>query len=293
MKIMNKAKIVKSKQLPHVLNEVTILSRLRNRFSIEMKSLFQDENSVYMVLEYIPGGELFSHLRRNKVFEVVAYQFYTIEIACALYHLHQLQITYRDLKPETVLLTNEGHIRLSEFGLAKQLDSAHPQTFTLCGTPEYVAPEVISNQGYGTTVDWWALGILLYEMIMGFPPFFGKNPFLVYQRILEGHVRMDPSIPSATAGAVRGFLQVNRLNRLGCNSFDSVVRHSFFRGTDWDSAMQQLMVPPFVPSVTSLADTSNYDFYPEELNQEISNLSQEERRLFDKFDEILDRPKQF
>lgn len=293
MKIMNKARIVKLKQLPHVLNEVTILSRLRNLFAIEMRALFQDENSVYMVLEYIPGGELFSHLRRNKVFEVAAYQFYAIEIACALYHLHQLQIVYRDLKPETVLLTKDGHIRLSEFGLAKQLDPTHTQTFTLCGTPEYVAPEVILNQGYGSTVDWWALGVLLHEMIMGFPPFFGKNPFLVYQRILEGRISMDPSLPSSTTSAVRGFLQVNRLSRLGCSSFDTVVRHSFFKGTDWDSAMQQLMVPPFVPSVTSLADTSNYDFYPEELTQEVSSLSQDERRLFDRFDEILDRPKQF
>lgn len=289
---MKKARIVKQQQLAHVQNEVMILSRVRCSFVIEMKGLFQDENSVYMLQEYIPGGELYSHLRRSKAFDLSVYQFYAVEIACALHHLHQLKIVYRDLKPENILLTREGHIRLTEFSLAKQLDVAKGQTFTLCGTPEYLAPEIILGQGYGTSVDWWAVGILLYEMTMGFPPFYGKNPFTVYQKILEGHVKFAGSVPSNTKNAILGFLKADRKHRLGCNNFDSVKHHAFFKGIDWHSAALQLIVPPLAPTVTTDADSSNFDYYPEETVEEASNLTQEERTMFQALDDILDRPKQ-
>eukprot|EP01032_Pedospumella_encystans_P019932 gene19932-22657_t len=292
LKIMKKARIVKQQQLPHVQNEVMILSRVRCPFVIEMKALFQDENSVYMLQEYIPGGELYSHLRRSKAFDLSAYQFYTVEIACALHHLHQLKIVYRDLKPENILLTKEGHIRITEFSLAKKNDVANPQTFTLCGTPEYLAPEIINGQGYGTSVDWWALGILLYEMCMGFPPFYGKNPFTVYQKILEGDVKFASAVPNPTKSVISGFLKADRKSRLGCSSFDSVKHHAFFKGIDWHSAAHQLIVPPLAPTVTAEADSSNYDYYPEETVEEASNLTQEERMMFQALDEILDRPKQ-
>ena len=291
---MKKARIVKLQQLQHVQSEVMILSRARCNFLIEMKALFQDENSVYMLQEYIPGGELYSHLRRSKVFELSAYQFYTVEIACALQHLHKLKIAYRDLKPENILLTKEGHIRLTEFSLAKQIDVANGQTYTLCGTPEYLAPEIILGQGYGTACDWWALGILLYEMVMGFPPFFGKNPFTVYKKILDGKVKFGGSVPGPTKNAINAFLKADRKQRLGSTSygFESVKSHAFFRGIDWNSAAQQLIVPPIAPTVASEADSSNYDYYPEESIEESTNLTQEERAMFQALDDILDRPRQ-
>lgn len=287
---MKKARIVKLQQLPHVQNEVSILSRARCSFIIEMKALFQDENSVYMLQEYIPGGELYSHLRRSKCFELQIYQFYTVELACALNHLHKLKIVYRDLKPENILITKEGHIRLTEFCLAKKIDIAQGQTYTLCGTPEYLAPEVILGNGYGTSVDWWALGILLYEMAMGFPPFFGKNPFTVYQKILDGKLKFGAGISSNTKAIIVGLLNADRKSRLGCSSFKSLQNHAFFKGVDWNSGAQQLIVPPFAPTVTSEADSSNYDFYPEETVEEASNLTQEERAMFRALDEILERP---
>lgn len=292
LKIMKKARIVKMQQLAHVQNEVTILSRARCSYMIEMKALFQDENSVYILQEYIPGGELYSHLRRSKAFELSLYQFYSVEVACALHHLHLLKIVYRDLKPENILLTKEGHIRLTEFGLAKRIDIANGQTFTLCGTPEYLAPEVILGHGYGTSVDWWGLGILMYEMVMGFPPFFGKNPFTVYQKILEGKLQFAHAVPNNSKSVITAFLHTDRKQRLGCHNFDSVKHHVFFRGIDWNSAALQLIVPPVAPTVTAEADTSNFDFYPEETVEEASNLTQEERIMFQALDEILDRPKQ-
>jgi serine/threonine protein kinase len=250
LKIMKKARIVKMQQLPHVQNEVAILSRARCSFIIELKALFQDENSVYMLQEYIPGGELYSHLRRSKCFELPVYQFFTVEAACALNHLHKLKIVYRDLKPENILLTKEGHIRLTEFCLAKRIETSQGQTYTLCGTPEYLAPEVIQGQGYGTSVDWWGLGILLYEMVMGFPPFFGKNPFTVYQKILEGKLKFGAGVPGTAQSVIAGLLKGDRRSRLGCSSYGGLQGHAFFRGIDWNSAAQQLIVPPFAPTVT-------------------------------------------
>jgi len=273
LKIMKKARVVKMGQLQHIQNEVTILSRTRSAFLVQMKALFQDENSVYLLMEYIPGGELYSHLRRAKAFDISAYLFYTVEIASALQYLHRLDIVYRDLKPENVLLTKEGHIRLSDWSLGKKIDPAEGHTFTLCGTPEYLAPELILGQGYGTTVDWWALGILLYEMVMGFPPFFGKNPFTVYQKILDRKIRFGGAVAPATKGVINGFLRSDRRSRLGCDSFNSVRGHVFFKGIDWNSAAQELIVPPFAPTVTSEGDSSNYDYYPEELIEEASNLT--------------------
>lgn len=240
---MKKARIVKLQQLIHIQSEVMILSRLRSIFAIQMKALFQDENSIYLLQEYVPGGELFSHLRKAKTFELSLYQFYSLEVACALHYLHQLNIVYRDLKPENILLTKAGHIKLSEFSLAKQITPLNgnsnnsksvrqQQTFTLCGTPEYLAPELIEGKGYGTSIDWWALGILLFEMVMGYPPFFGKNPFTVYQKILDGKINIADGVHKHTKSVIKGLLNAERKQRLACSSFDSLKNHAFYKGMD-------------------------------------------------------------
>ncbi len=178
LKVMKKVRIVKLKQLIHIQNELKILATVRCDFIPELYAFFQDDSSIYMLMEYIAGGELFSHLRRQEYFELAQYQFYAVEIAVVIHYLHELNIAYRDIKPENLLLDKEGHIRLVDFGLAKFLES--DKTHTLCGTPEYLAPETIQGQGHGRGVDWWALGVLIYEMAFGYPPFYGPNPFTVY-----------------------------------------------------------------------------------------------------------------
>lgn len=154
LKMMKKARIVRFKQLEHIQNEVRILSRLRCQFVNELHAVFQDDNSLYLLLEYVPGGELFSYIRRQGKFDVELYQFYAVEIACALHYLHSLNIAYRDIKPENILINRNGHIRLADFGFAKIVED---RTFTLCGTPEYLSPEVIQGSGHGLSTDWWAL----------------------------------------------------------------------------------------------------------------------------------------
>lgn len=292
LKIMKKGKIVKAQQLEHCQNELRILSRLRCKYTTELYAFFQDENSIYFLLEYIPGGELFSHLRKAGRFELSLYQFYSVEVACALSYLHTLKIVCRDIKPENILITAVGHIRINEFSLAKIVED---RTYTLCGTPEYISPEVIEGNGYGTATDWWAFGVLLYEMAVGYPPFFGKNPFTIYKKILDCKVDYPSHLPASTKAAIKAFLTFDRRSRLGSGSggFKSVKRNAFFKGIDWNSAIQELIIPPVIPTVTSEGDSSNYDFYPDETIDEPSNLNYEERQLFTVFDEILDRPKQF
>jgi serine/threonine protein kinase len=154
LKMMKKSRIVKYKQLDHIQNEVRILSRIRCGFVVNLHAVFQDDNSLYMMLDYIPGGELFSYIRKMERLEPILYQFYACELVCALHYLHSLNIAYRDTKPENILIDRNGHIRLVDFGFAKIIDD---RTYTLCGTPEYLAPEVIQGNGHGLAIDWWAL----------------------------------------------------------------------------------------------------------------------------------------
>lgn len=338
LKVLKKGKIVKQNQLGHVQNELKIMSRLRCPFASDMKAVFQDESCVYMLYDYIPGGELFSHLRKAVRYELEVYQFYAMEIACALDYLHSLDIIYRDLKPENICLSREGHIRLTEFSFAKIVPE---RTYTILGTPEYAAPEMImcgtakgfkakkggKSGGYGSSVDYWALGILIYEMCMGYPPFFGKNPFSVYTKILEGKIDFSnpaplpppvssniasgaanentaPAVPastskpyfisSSTQSLVKALLNPERTRRLGCGSrgFSEVKSHAFFRGIlDWNLAHHELVVPPVVPTVVHEGDSSNYDYYEEDGTDEQISLSLQERQLFSMIDEILERPK--
>ena len=291
LKVMKKARIAKLKQLEHVQNEVRIMSHVRLPLMVELYAVFQDDNSLYMLLEYIPGGELFSHLRRQEKFAFAVYQFYAAEIVAAIQILHELNVMYRDIKPENILIHKDGHIRLSDFGFAKILDTSD-RTFTLCGTPEYLAPEIIQGVGHGTSVDWWALGVLIFEMAAGYPPFYGDNPFSVYQKILQARIKFPSSVPQTARSIIGGFCTVNRTRRLGSGrgGFDNMKKHRFFWGIDWRAAARQLIVPPIVPTVSSAGDTSNFDFYSDEPPEELANLTSDERRMFNEIDEsILER----
>jgi len=290
LKVMKKARVAKLRQLEHIQNEVKILSRVRCAFITELFAVFQDDNNLYLLLEFVPGGELFSHLRRQEKFSFTVYQFYAAELVAGIQCLHELNVMYRDVKPENILIHSDGHIRLTDFGFAKILDTTD-RTFTLCGTPEYLAPEIIQGVGHGTSVDWWAIGILIFEMSAGFPPFYGDNPFSVYQKILHSHIKFPSSVPQTTRAIINGFCTINRSRRLGSGrgGFDNMKNHRFFWGIDWRAAARQLIVPPIVPTVNSAGDTSNFDFYNDEGPEELANLTSAERQMFDQIEEILER----
>jgi protein kinase A len=223
LKMLRKTEVIKLKQIDHVRQERAILGDVSGfPFITNLLASFSDRDFLYLLLDYVPGGELFSYLRRYRRFDEQTAQFYAAEIVLVLEYLHEAQggVAYRDLKPENLLIDAEGHVRLVDFGFAKRLgnnksgsigsithtlshtlsrtstrdsasgrpraesdaDNKPCETYTLCGTPEYLAPEVIHNKGHTTAVDWWALGILIYEFLTGYPPFWHQNPIEIYKQ---------------------------------------------------------------------------------------------------------------
>ncbi|CAD7698152.1 unnamed protein product [Ostreobium quekettii] len=185
LKSLKKAHLMKLKQVEHVISEKKILGEVHHPFIANLISTYQDAQCVYMLLEYVPGGELFYHLKKAGRFGVSTVRFYVAGIAVVLEHLHAQNIVYRDLKPENIMIDTNGYLKVTDFGFAKKV---YDRTWTLCGTPEYLAPEVIQSRGHGRGVDWWGLGVMMFELLAGYPPFHHENPFVIYQRILEGRV---------------------------------------------------------------------------------------------------------
>lgn len=234
LKVLRKTEIVRLRQVEHVNAERYILSRIRHPFIVDLYATFQDSLNVYMLMSYVPGGELFTHLRRAKRFTADVTRFYLATIILALKYLHSFNIIYRDLKPENLLLDSRGYIRLTDFGFAKIVDD---RTWTLCGTPEYLAPEIIQSDGHGKAADWWACGILCYEMIVGYPPFFDETAYGIYEKILKGKIHWPREVDPLSKDIIKAFLHPDRSKRLGnlIGGSQDVLDHPWFRGVDWDA----------------------------------------------------------
>eukprot|EP00954_Amorphochlora_amoebiformis_P021246 1345126-Amorphochlora_amoeboformis.AAC.1 len=185
IKTLSKAEVCRLKQVAHIKAEKHNLMEVHHTFIVKLFHTFQDKLNLYFVLEYVIGGDFFSYLRRKGRLDMHAARFYAAELVVALSYLHSKDIIYRDLKPENMLISAEGHVKLADFGFSKKLEK-DKRTWTLCGTPEYLAPEIIHSIGHHYGVDWWALGILLFEMLAGFPPFYDEQPFNIYQKIVGG-----------------------------------------------------------------------------------------------------------
>ncbi|KAJ2747587.1 cAMP-dependent protein kinase catalytic subunit [Coemansia sp. BCRC 34301] len=262
MKVLRKSQVVKLKQVEHINNEKNILEVARHPFIVQLECTMQNERNLYMLMEYVPGGELFSHLRRAGRFPDDVARFYAAEIVMALDYLHSLKIIWRDTKPENILLDDRGHVKLTDFGFAKRVED---RTWTLCGTPEYLAPEIIQSKGHGKAVDWWALGILIFEMLAGYPPFYDDNPFGIYEKILAGKL-VFPSFFSASArDLIQRLLIADVGKRLGNLQGDGedVKAHAWFAVIDWQVLVQRRIPPPIVPPHRHPGDTCNFDKYPE------------------------------
>merc|ERR1740138_1712545 len=188
LKILKKSEVIRLKQVEHVKAEKEILMSIAHPFIVNLLTVFQDEKRLCMLLEYVNGGELFSYLRKEGRLPNEHAMFYSGEIVLAFQYLQSEHIVYRDLKPENLLIDTDGHMKITDFGFAKVVED---RTWTLCGTPEYLAPEIIQSKGHGKPVDWWALGVLIFEMLAGYPPFYDDNPFGIYQQVLE----QDPQFP--------------------------------------------------------------------------------------------------
>ncbi|TPX34792.1 hypothetical protein SeMB42_g07263 [Synchytrium endobioticum] len=261
MKVLVKKDIIERREIAHTLSERNVLIRASSPFLVGLKFSFQTPEKLYLVLDYMNGGELFYHLQKETAFSEERAKFYTAELTSALQHLHKYNIVYRDLKPENILLDSNGHIALTDFGLCKENLSFNDTTNTFCGTAEYLAPEVLTGQGYGKAVDWWSLGILFYEMTTGLPPFYSENTNLMYKKILQCHLLFPPGFSDRAQLFVRGLLVRDPRRRLGGGPADAaeVMRHVFFADIQWEKMLRKQIRPPFKPKVASEVDTSNFD----------------------------------
>jgi len=268
LKVLRKVEVIKLKQVDHVNHERSVLSDVAGHpFITTLITTFSDHDSLYMLLDYCPGGEVFSYLRKAKRFDVNTSIFYAAEIVLILEFLHEQEgVAYRDLKPENLLLDADGHIKLVDFGFAKRLGNR--ETYTLCGTPEYLAPEVIQSKGHGTAVDWWALGILIYEFLTGYPPFWHSNPMEIYKQIIHKpvHFPSEPVVPPEAQDLIRQLCTVDRSRRLGNINGGAarVKEHPFFRGVAWEDVYYRKYRGPIIPPVRFPGDTQCFDVYPDE-----------------------------
>ncbi|KAI9137557.1 v-akt murine thymoma viral oncogene-like 3 transcript variant 1 [Paraphysoderma sedebokerense] len=262
VKVIKKSGLVDEDSIEHVLAENRVLQTLDHPFLVKLHYAFQTRDRLYFVMEYIRGGELFFHIVKEKRFPEERARLYIAEILCALHYLHSKGIVYRDLKLENLLLDDDGHIKITDFGLCKEGIGQDDTTSTFCGTPEYLAPEILEEEEYGKSVDWWALGIVMYEMLVGKPPFGSPESVeKLFQAIIHQQI-VYPSILSQKAKSLlQALLDRDHLKRLGSGTGDGeeIMKHPFFEGIDWKKLSDRKIPMPFKPVIRSEGDVGNFD----------------------------------
>ncbi|KAM6910800.1 ribosomal protein S6 kinase beta-1 [Lycodopsis pacificus] len=262
MKVLKKAMIVRNaKDTAHTKAERNILEEVKHPFIVDLIYAFQTGGKLYLILEYLSGGELFMQLEREGIFMEDTACFYLAEISMAMGHLHQKGIIYRDLKPENIMLNDNGHVKLTDFGLCKESIHDGTVTHTFCGTIEYMAPEILMRSGHNRAVDWWSLGALMYDMLTGAPPFTGENRKKTIDKILKCKLSLPPYLTQEARDLLKKLLKRNASLRLGAGPGDAaeVQAHPFFRHINWDDLLARKVEPPFKPYLQSADDVSQFD----------------------------------
>ena len=258
MKILDKKYIVKKNQVSHTQTERAMLEKLKHPFIVRLNYAFQDSKRLYFLTEFLQGGELFFHLRRNSGYKEKAVRFYMCQILLALEYMHNNNYIYRDLKPENILIDKEGNIKLTDFGLSKIMPPDETTTYTMCGTAEYLAPEILFGKGYDKTCDWFSFGVVLFEMFCGYHPFKSKG-----QKIDPNIYLRKTYIPDKVGKTARDLIEKlfvsNPKKRLGYKSSDEVKNHPFFKGIDFDKVLRKEYKPPFIPKLKDDTDLRYFD----------------------------------
>ncbi|XP_074032028.1 cGMP-dependent protein kinase, isozyme 2 forms cD4/T1/T3A/T3B isoform X4 [Leptinotarsa decemlineata] len=269
LKQMKKAQIVETRQQQHIMSEKEIMGEANCDFIVKLFKTFKDAKYLYMLMESCLGGELWTVLRDKGHFDDATTKFYTACVVEAFDYLHSRNIIYRDLKPENLLLDIRGYVKLVDFGFAKKLQTGR-KTWTFCGTPEYVAPEVILNKGHDISADYWSLGVLMFELLTGTPPFTGSDPMKTYNIILKGIDGIDfpRSITRNAQALIKRLCRDNPAERLGYQKggISDIQKHKWFDGFNWEGLLSRTLTPPILPRVQNVTDTSNFDNYPPDEN---------------------------
>jgi serine/threonine kinase 38 len=311
IKKMKKEEMHKKNQVLHVRAERDVLSEAKNEWIVDLKFSFQDQNYLYLGMEFLPGGDLMSLLMARDILPEQEAKFYAAEIVLAIESVHKLDCIHRDLKPDNVLIDADGHIKLSDFGLSKKLDlklidsglqnelrnfdtnnnsnairgfknlsyaqqfsqfksmkskKRRAFAFSTVGTPDYIAPEVIRQKGYGQEIDWWSLGVIMFEMMIGYPPFFSESSTETCKKILDWkktlNIRPEANISKEAEDILRKLIS-DPETRLGANGADEIKNHPFFKGIDWNH-IKETLIPPFIPELKNNYDTKYFDEFEED-----------------------------
>jgi serine/threonine kinase 38 len=300
MKVMRKIDMIKKNQVQHIRAERDLLSAADNPWVVKLFYSFQDENNLYLVMEYLPGGDLMTVLMKKDILSEYETKFYIAETAQAIHSVHQMEYIHRDLKPDNILLGKDGHVKLTDFGLCKNVENDAKSVVTkyeeatkhshgaednlktekpnkskrhrklaysTVGTPDYIAPEVFERKGYGNECDWWSLGVIMFECIVGYPPFFADDPLTTCRKIVNWRKTLefpsDVEIPPHAISLIKS-LVCDKSDRL---DFERIKTHPFFAGVDWNNLHGSLR-PPIVPEVTHDADARNFDNFEEQVHDE-------------------------
>jgi len=240
------------------------MEQLDHPFLVRLYATYKDKDRLYFLLEPALGGELFSVLREKPLFDEPTARFFAACVVSAFEYMHSKNIIYRDLKPENLLLDKQGYLKVTDFGFAKDISSG--RTWTLCGTPDYLAPEIVAGKGHGKGVDWWTLGVFIYEMLASYPPFYDEDPMKTYAKIMHGTITFPSHFSKEAISIVKKLLHHKPFKRLGAvkGGAKLVKKHPWFKDIDWDALYQRKIIAPIIPTIKSEVDIGNFDDYPEE-----------------------------
>jgi serine/threonine protein kinase len=256
IKTISKERLITQKRIKFAIAERNNLLRIHHPFVVGLKFAFQSPTKFYLGLEYAPGGDLFRHLSQCLALPIDEVRFYIGEICLAVDHCHRCGVVYRDLKPENVLFDADGHVKLADFGLSREIigDAA---LHTICGTPEYLAPEMVLKRPYSFPIDWWAVGVMTYELAFGELPFgSNQNELKMFRRIVEGRPAFPQRTPQDLVDFVLMLLEKDPANR---GTFETVQQSAFFANVNWDDILQKRLSPPYVPVIEEMDGVNNFD----------------------------------
>ena len=291
IKILNKKNVNNKMELQNIKTERTVLAKLNHPFIMKLYYAFQTKGNLYFITEFMHGGELNYHIYKepNNYFSEEKTRFYAAEIISAINYLHNNNCIYRDLKPENVLIDRSGHIKLIDFGLSKLCEGFPCKTKTLCGTPEYLAPEVIFEKEYGIEVDWWSLGVIIYEMLSGYLPFKIIPSEKISKNIYKQRIKIFNHFSKNAENLIKRLLEYNPKKRL---KYNEIIHHPFFQGTNWDKIERLETNPPFVPD---LSEDNLFEYFDseKELNDEYAAHEKKNRTVNNNKNNIIGKDSLF
>lgn len=281
IKSVHKNRLMKAHRVSTVVNERNVLMNIHHPFIVHLYFAFQTASKVYMGMEYVPGGDLFYHLSRKGTFTEEQVRMYAAEISLALDYLHKSSLVFRDLKPENVLLDSDGHIKLTDFGLVKNIKYKET-TSTFCGTPLYLAPEVIEKKAYGPMVDWWSLGVMIYRFTFGKCPWEDENINILLDKIVKQPLKFPEGADEDTKDLIEHLLQKDPAMRCG---MEYVIKHPFFKGLDFVKVLSKTIKPTYIPEINSENKPNLFDtcFLKEEVTESLATPIRPDSDAFEGF----------